>query len=258
MSAHGESGKRLNCDGNSVAPPSSVFAPHYERESEPEFPGHESAHNDAVAISEDGSRVFFQSPVALTPEALNDVCVFERSGHCEAAAQNVYEWEDGNVYLISDGQDLHSIFEGSSTQLIGADPSGSNVFFLTADSLVPQDTDTQVDIYDARVDGGLTGSSADAACSSECAELSSGAPAFSTPGTIGSFGAGNLTPAPPHMKPRGAAQVRAEEFARALKACRVKRNRRERAVCESVARRWYGVAGHANKPNKDKDGRGRR
>jgi hypothetical protein len=32
--------------------------------------------------------------------------------------------------------------------------NGEDVFFLTADQLAPQDTDTQVDYYDAREDGG--------------------------------------------------------------------------------------------------------
>ncbi len=67
-------------------------------------------------------------------------------------AENVYEWHEGQVHLISDGKDTTE-FSGSSSavRLIGSDATGSNVFFTTADPLVAQDTDTQIDYYDARI-----------------------------------------------------------------------------------------------------------
>ena len=69
-------------------------------------------------MSDDGSRVFFMSPVGLTAHALNDVPVGTNptTGMVQYA-ENVYEWEQpgvgscpagestGCVYLISDGQD---------------------------------------------------------------------------------------------------------------------------------------------------------
>ena len=58
-------------------------------------------------MSNDGSYVFFQSPVALTPHALNDVLTAGHRSHPEYA-QNVYEWHEGHVYLISDGRDVSS------------------------------------------------------------------------------------------------------------------------------------------------------
>ena len=89
-------------------------------------------------------------------------------------AQNVYEWEQegvgscpagrtaGCVFLISDGQRCEreqgrgsvcspSGCTPSSVCLLGSDASGANVFFSTADRLVGQDTDTELDYYDARV-----------------------------------------------------------------------------------------------------------
>ncbi len=113
-------------------------------------------------ISDDGEYVFFQSPVGLTPQALNDVQIATAeagSSSVTAYAQNVYEWDAGHVYLISDGRDVSvnkgSAFlcesQGSSVCLLGADSSGANVFFSTADQLVPQDTDTELDYYDARI-----------------------------------------------------------------------------------------------------------
>jgi hypothetical protein len=65
-----------------------------------------------------------------------------------------------------------------------------------------------------------------------------GAPAsatFAGPGNV-------VVPALAAVKPRTAAQVRAEELARALKACRDKRNKHKRAACETQARRSYGAA----------------
>jgi NHL repeat len=111
-------------------------------------------------MSNDGAYVFFMSPVALTAGALSSVPIGHAvtSGGAEEYAENVYEYHEGNVSLISDGRDTSV---GPQTEtcapsislvcLIGSDASGKNVFFTTADQLVPQDTDTQVDVYDARI-----------------------------------------------------------------------------------------------------------
>jgi hypothetical protein len=97
--------------------------------------------------------VFFQSPVALTPGALNEVQVSIPPG--ALLAQNVYEYHDGSVSLISDGRDTTpnsgAIGIGTSTRLLSASESGNDVFFATNDQLTSQDTDTNRDYYDARV-----------------------------------------------------------------------------------------------------------
>ncbi len=118
-------------------------------------------------MSDDGARVFFTSPLGLTPKALNDVPL-DAEGHY---AQNVYEWEEdgagacaqpaGCVYLISDGEDTAGLGLGegggdkSAVELLGASSGGGDVFFTSTDPLVPSDTDTQVDFYDARALGGF-------------------------------------------------------------------------------------------------------
>ncbi len=109
---------------------------------------------DALAMSADGSRVFFSSAAALTPLALNSVVVGEEKGR-PLYAINVYEYHDGQIGLISDGHDVTTENGHTTTELIGTDESGSDVFFTSGDRLVPQDTDAQVDIYDARIDGGF-------------------------------------------------------------------------------------------------------
>jgi hypothetical protein len=110
-------------------------------------------------MSNDGSYVFFQSPVGLTPKALDRVPIAKEALTGQVVfAENVYEWHDGHVYLISDGRDTaydsgqnFMCHSGSTVCLFEADATGHNVLFSTADSLVPEDTDTQLDYYDARI-----------------------------------------------------------------------------------------------------------
>jgi hypothetical protein len=102
-----------------------------------------------VLAPSDGA-VFFQSADALTPQALSD-----QVDELGDPVPNVYEYRQGSVYLISDGRDLSNINSGPSAALIGSSASGADVFFATADSLLPGDTDTQQDVYDAHVGGGF-------------------------------------------------------------------------------------------------------
>ena len=66
-------------------------------------------------------------------------------------AQNVYEWHGGHVYLISDGRDASPTAGIPCPCLLGTDASAANVFFSTVDQLSTQDTDTELDYYDARI-----------------------------------------------------------------------------------------------------------
>jgi NHL repeat len=89
-------------------------------------------------MSSDGSRIFFQSAGALVPQDNN-------------GKPDVYEWEGGQVHLISSGSGK---FE---SRLLDAGESGRDVFFETRDQLVPTDTDENIDVYDARIEGGFPG-----------------------------------------------------------------------------------------------------
>jgi WD40-like Beta Propeller Repeat len=124
-----------------------------------------------MTAPEDGA-VFFTSATALTPQALDDL-----TDALGEPAPNVYEYRAGSVSLISDGRDTSALDGGPGVRLLGSDPSGGDVFLTTVDSLVGQDTDTQQDIYDARVEGGFP------------------APA-PTPGCAGAACQGPLGPAP--------------------------------------------------------------
>jgi hypothetical protein len=208
-------------------------------------------------MSNDGAFVFFRSPVALTPGALNDVSV--ENGE----AQNFYEYHEGQVYLISDGRDTAGdgdvaesgqVGAESTSNLLGTDGSGSNVFFSTFDQLVPEDTDTELDYYDARICSEGDPCEAPVLEPSLCGEGSCQGPAGTVPGMVtpasATFsGAGNLS-APPVEKNETRVLSRAQKLARALKACRAKKNRRKRVVCEAQARKRYGPVHKAKKAKK--------
>jgi hypothetical protein len=156
------------------------------------------------AMSDDGSFVFFQSPVALTPRALDDVRIGTNSVNNPIYAQNVYEWHAGHVSLISDGRDTSlnggqagncpgaQLGTPSSVCLLGTDATGQNVFFTTVDQLVPQDTDTELDYYDARIGGGFPFTPLPVPCNGDnCKPSPSAAAGDQTPGSSALNGPGN-------------------------------------------------------------------
>jgi hypothetical protein len=222
-------------------------------------------------MSNNGAYVFFQSPLGLTPHALNDAS----DGH--GYARNVYEWEapgtevdgkvvcaqaGGCVYLISDGRDAGTAENtckvpdqeagepdyGASVCLLGTDASGHNVFFTTADRLVPADTDTQVDIYDARVCEPANGNPCIALepsplppCGGEaCHGIPAATPSLLAPGTASFNGEGNIAPTPTvAVKPKSL--TRAQKLVDALKVCKRDKSKKKRSSCEKQARDRYGA-----------------
>jgi hypothetical protein len=164
-------------------------------------------------MSDDGSYVFFLSPVALTPGALDDVQIAttassatQKEAGLPVFAENVYEYHNGRVSLISDGKDLGEYGEASDVTLIGSDVTGTNVFFTTSDPLLPQDDDTELDVYDARVCSASSpciGSPASVvSCQGEaCHGTPPAAPGVSGAGSATFTGPGNLA-APPAVAVR--------------------------------------------------------
>jgi DNA-binding beta-propeller fold protein YncE len=203
------------------------------------------------SMSDDGSAMFFMSPIALTAQALNDVRIGTGPTGETEYAQNVYEYRDGHVYLISDGHDIGlehvtACRSASDVCLLGTDVSGRDVFFTTSDQLLSQDTDTQLDVYDARACSPedpciATVSPSPAPCAGEaCHGIPTQAPAMPAPGSAAFNGAGNIAPRPPvHVKRRS--PTRAQRLKNALRRCRTKSNRPRRRRCEAAARRRYGA-----------------
>jgi hypothetical protein len=189
------------------------------------------AYTGSLTVSADGSYVFFESSLGLTPQALNNASVSGGSGF----ADNVYEYHAGSVYLISDGQDTNSASHGSS--LDGTDLSGRDVFFSTGDRLVAQDADTNVDVYDARVGGGFPAPPAPEECSGDACQGQLGAaPVLLSPGSEFQRGeAAAPVTVPPvvvagHAKPKKAKKKKAKRG-----RSRAKRSSGRRAV-KSVSR----------------------
>jgi hypothetical protein len=92
-------------------------------------------------ITEDGSRGIFFSSESLSAKAVNGLT-------------NVYEWHEGadggiEVQLVSTGNSDAPVDKAviSST--------GEDIFFLTPQRLTGEDPDELMDLYDARVGGGL-------------------------------------------------------------------------------------------------------
>jgi hypothetical protein len=185
---------------------------------------HHSTHlvADSRGVSEDGSEIFFDTPDQLVPEDEN-------------GTRDVYEWHEGRLSLISSGKgNSESFFLDNSA-------SGDDVFFATSDNLSGSDTDGSYDVYDARVDGGFSGSPAPAvSCSGSCPAERSTPPPVATLASTSPLGEGEQVPGLVSERV-GHKQIvsRAQELARSLRACKSKRGRRRR-LCEAQARRRYG------------------
>jgi len=204
----------------------------------------------------DSGRLFFNSADALVPADTNskeDVYEYEPAGLGSCSS------EAGCVGLISSGK------SGKESAFLDASVSGNDVFFLTAGSLVARDTDTNFDVYDARVcePGGCVSSSSES--STTCQEVETCRPAaptkpvFSSPATTAPSGSSNLAPPPPVKTPVKVVvkPTRAQLLAKALKACRKNRSKHKRVLCERSARKRYAAKKASHKASKSARGRGR-
>jgi hypothetical protein len=210
----------------------------------------------------DNGRLFFNSNEALSPQDVNgtwDVYQYEPPseppsvGSCNTSSPTFGERSGGCVALISSGT------SPEESGFLDASESGSDVFFLTAAKLSSQDTDTALDVYDAHVCASAspcltTPAPPPPPCITEASCRPAPTPQpeiFGFPASATFSGIGNIAPAPPALvKPKSAAQIRAERLAKALKACR-KKSKKKRPPCEKQARRKYGPVGKkAKKSNR--------
>jgi len=138
-------------------------------------------------LSDDGARLFFLSFEALVPQDTNGL-------------EDVYEYDaaSGKVALISPGTDVIAPGNvGVEADYFGdATPDGSDVFFFSREPLVPVDEDEYVDVYDARVDGGLASqhpAPPAAPCTGDACRGESSSPDLAAPASAGFVGKGNLS-----------------------------------------------------------------
>jgi hypothetical protein len=116
------------------------------------------------ALSDDGSRLFFQSDDAVIPQA--------RSG-----LTNVFEYAQGDIRLLTAG-------DGVTSRLAGASASGDDVFIATFERLSPLSQGGAFGIYDARVNADVPPEEQPAACQGEsCRGTGTAPPQLSSPGT---------------------------------------------------------------------------
>jgi hypothetical protein len=126
---------------------------------------------------------------------------------------DVYEYKGGGVHLLSAGTSPDPSFFGD------ASASGDDAFILTRQAgLVGQDTDALVDVFDARIGGGISAQnpSARTSCQGEaCRDAGTAAPPGTGAGSAAFQGAGN--PAPPKSCPKGTHRVRRKGKMRCVK-----------------------------------------
>ncbi len=205
-------------------------------------------------MSDNGEYVFFQSPVALAPGALNEVEIQGASGR--QLAENIYEYHDGAVSLIAAGAETSPPLIGENgTNLIGTDATGANVFFAIAAQLTTQDISTEREYYDARIcttaEPCYTPPAASIPCSEEgCRPAAPASAVAQAPGSESFAGPGNLTPPPAAATGKSKPPTRQQKLAKALSACRTKHNKHKRQLCERAARRPFGAKASAKKSTK--------
>jgi hypothetical protein len=180
-------------------------------------------------LSSNGKYVFFSTAQALLPQDTNRL-------------NDVYEYdtETGKLSLLSSGSGEKGAW------FANASPSGQDVFIATAQRLTASDTDTLVDLYDARIDGGLAEPPPPPVpCDGDaCQGVPSAAPTFNT--SSGFEGLGNRpastssepSHARPKSKPKSKSVTRAKRLSKALATCR-KQPRKRRPKCEVRARKKF-------------------
>jgi hypothetical protein len=126
-------------------------------------------------MSDDGGTIVFSTDEALSSADTN-------GGH------DVYMWHDGRVSLISSGgRSFDDIFTAGYLSA-SISPSGRDVYFGTTARLTANDVDTQLDVYDARVDGGFDLATPPPCSGDGCQSPPSAPPPPSNPGSTSSAG----------------------------------------------------------------------
>jgi hypothetical protein len=153
-------------------------------------------------LSDDGRRAVFSSEDALVPADVNgkiDVYEWELdgTGSCSAASPTYSARSGGCLFLVSSGNDPNgALLEGMSTD-------GNDVFFASEVALLPIDTSTELQVYDARVGGGIASQQATAGTGCEgtgCRGAEASPPTLPQATTNSYAGEGNVKPAPRCVK----------------------------------------------------------
>ena len=202
-------------------------------------------------ISNNGEYVFFDTQGALVPQASNHTL-------------DTYQWREDlgtherSIALVGSGTDPAPTFflgyaPNPAAHSEQAREAGS-VFIGTHAALSTVQTNSVGNVYDARV------CVAESPCiqpplgetvqceGGEC-QHPPALPLFQSPATNTLTSSGNIASPPPAIvKPKTAAQLKAEKLAKALETCRKEKSKAKRKSCEASAQKKYGVT----KPKKAK------
>jgi hypothetical protein len=156
---------------------------------------------DERGVSADGDRIFFDTPDPLVPQDSNTgsgSVLSKETEEPEPGGRDVYEWENGTVYLISSGKSPENSYFLDNSE------NGDDVFFATSEGLVPGDTDGAYDVYDARVPHpGDNPPPAAVPCEGSICQGAPNVPSPLTPPASATFsGLGNPAPEPAPAAPK--------------------------------------------------------
>jgi hypothetical protein len=183
-------------------------------------------------ISEDGSRVFFDSNEPLVSQDTNnaqDVYEWEREGASACPVEAHSRLDGGCVFLLSGGDSPDSSF------FVDASTNANDVFFTTRGRLVPRDENEKVDLYDARVGGGFPEVSL-TCTGTGCQGVPPASPIFATPASTTFNGVGNFLVSKATIKPKPKSARCKRGFARRRGKCVRVRKRAKRASKASKGR----------------------
>lgn len=125
-------------------------------------------------LSDDGSRLFFQSTDAVLPQA-------------QSSLSNVFEYEGGEVLLLTPGA-------GAAAVLAGASASGEDVFIATYEVLTDKGQGPVFAIYDARINADVPPQQASTQCQGEgCRGAPTSPPQLASPGSAKFEAPGTIT-----------------------------------------------------------------
>jgi hypothetical protein len=168
----------------------------------------------------DGQRVFFQTDDALVVDD-ND------------GLQDVYEWEGQGVGTCTrSGGCINLISSGHSSRsdyLYAVSDSGNDVFFRTADQLLPRDTESTPSIYDARVGGGFTEGVTNCMLNQECPGPITPGPVAGTPASEAAGPVDNFPATSGKKCKKGTHKVKRNGKVRCVKNKNQSRKQRHRA-----------------------------
>lgn len=181
----------VSCNPSGARPRGSDIAIELSFWAAARIPGATNNLRESGVLSDDGTRLYFESSDSLAlgdTNGVTDVYQWQEagSGSCEESSPTFSPAAAGCIDLISSGESK------VGSRFVEATPDGSDVFFITLSSLLPQDFGLR-DIYDARVEGGLPSPAPEAEeCEGESCQRPTPAPVPQTPASSAYVGPGDF------------------------------------------------------------------